>query len=340
MRIVRNTGKETVSLVEVPDCRPGPGEVVVQTAVSALCGSELHAYRAGTESSGNNGHEAAGTVIELGAGVESLRVGDRIGASAIAGCGRCPYCARGIFTWCDAWKYYANMHGERFVIAANACHRIEPDLPWDVAVLIAGDGLGVPYHTSKKLDRPGIRTVAVFGLGPIGLGNVLVQAHFGRRVLGVDVRPWRLDKALELGADAVLDAREGDPVERLREMTGGRGVDAAIEAAGRPETAHQCFAAVCKGGGVVFNGEQGGLELSPSDDFIRRDVWAVGSWFYHFHEFSEMLRLYRAGLRVQELVSHRFPFAQAAAAFREFAAGRTAKAILEYGDETACCAVS
>ncbi len=332
MRSLRNTGRETVSLVEVPDCRPGPGEVVIQTAVSALCGSELHAYRAGTESPGNNGHEAAGTVLELGPGVAPLEVGDRVGVSAIAGCGHCPHCARGIYTWCDAWKYYSNMHAERFVVDAGACHRLDPDLSWDVAVLISGDGLGVPYHTSTKLDRPDIQTVAVFGLGPIGLGNVLVQAHLGRRVLGVDIRPWRLDKALELGADTVLDAGAGDPVERLRELTGGQGVDAAIEAAGRPETAHQCFAVVRKGGGVVFNGEQGSIELSPSDDFIRRDVWAVGSWFYHFREFPEMLRLYRAGLRVADLVSHRFPFAQAAAAFREFAAGRTAKAILEYGD--------
>jgi len=333
MNILQNTGPETVSVTEVPDCHAGAGEVVVQTAVSALCGSELHAYRTGAKSAGNNGHEAAGTVVELGAGVDSLDLGDRVGVSAIAGCGHCAHCDRGIYTWCNARKFYGSMHAERFVIAANACHRLDNDIPWDAGVLLSGDGLGVPYHTSTKIDEPDVQTVAVFGLGPIGLGNVLVQAHFGRRVLGVDLRSWRLNKARELGADATFDAGAGDPVEWIRELTHGEGVDAAIEAAGRPETAHQCFAAVRKGGVVVFNGEQGPVELSPSDDFIRRDVRAVGAWFYHFHEFPRMLRLFRAGLRVPDLASHRFPFAQARAAFREFAAARTAKALLVYGND-------
>lgn len=334
MNVLRNTAPETVAIIEVPDCHAGAGEVVVKTAVSALCGSELHAYRTGAESAGNNGHEAAGTVIELGAGVTSVGIGDRVGVSAIAGCGQCAYCARGIYTWCNSRKFYGTMHAERFVVAANACHHLENDISWDAGVLLAGDGLGVPYHTSTKIAGPEVQTVAVFGLGPIGLGNVLIQAHFGRRVLGVDLRPWRLEKASDLGADTVLDAGDGNVVERIRELTGGEGVDAAIEAAGRPETAHQCFAAVRKGGIVVFNGEQGPVELSPSDDFIRRDVRAVGAWFYHFHEFSRMLRLFRAGLRVRDLASHRFPFEQAQAAFREFAAGRTAKALLEYATDS------
>ena len=113
-------------------------------------------------------------------------------------------------------------------------------------------------------------------------------------------------------------------------LTGGAGADACIEAAGRPETALACFAAVRTAGTVVFNGEQGALPLSPSDHFIRRDITAIGSWFYHFSEFGQMLALYRNGLRVRDLISHRYPITEAAAAFEKFSSGQSGKVILGY----------
>jgi threonine dehydrogenase-like Zn-dependent dehydrogenase len=199
-----------------------------------------------------------------------------------------------------------------------------------VGVLLTGDGLGVPYHTSRKIASPDIQTVAVFGVGPIGLGNVLLQAYLGRRVIAIDLSETRLGIAERLGASSVVHAREVEPVERVRALTGGAGADVCIEAAGRPETALACFAAVRTAGTVVLIGEQGALPLSPSDHFIRRDITAVGSWFYHFSEYGAMLALYRNGLRVADLISHRYPFAEAAAAFELFASARSAKVLLDY----------
>src|SRR5690606_3873823 len=112
------------------------------------------------------------------------------------------------------------------------------------------------------------------------------------------------------------------------ELTGGNGADVCIEAAGRPQTLKQCFAAVRTGGQVLINGEQPGVELSPSRDFIRRDITATGSWFYHFSEFPEMLGLYRQGLDVAKLITHRFQLSQADEAFRAFDAGLTGKVLL------------
>jgi threonine dehydrogenase-like Zn-dependent dehydrogenase len=223
------------------------------------------------------------------------------------------------------------MHAERFRVAARACHLIPDDVPWDAGVLLTGDGFGVPYHTSTKILSPEIKTVAVFGVGPIGLGSVLLQAYRGRRVIAVDVSAYRLEMAKRLGASEAVSPEGGEIVQQVRALTGGAGADVCIEAAGRPETALACFAAVRTAGTVVFNGEQPALPISPSDQFIRRDITAVGSWFYHFCEFKPMLELYRQGLRVTDLISHRYPFAQADAAFAEFAAGRTGKVLLEYG---------
>ena len=333
MRSVLLGGQGTCSIVETPTPVPGPGQVLVRTGVSALCGSELATYRHAGMASGNTGHEGMGRVEAVGDGVTTVKPGDRVGVSAIAGCGRpaCAACAAGQSTWCPRFQFYGSMHAEYFIAGATGCLPLPDDVPDDVGVLLSGDGLGVPYHTSRKLTDPDIGSVAVFGLGPVGLGNVLVQSRLGRTVLAVDLAPERLDLARKLGAAHTIDVRDGDPLPRILELTGGRGADAAIEAAGLPLTAKQCFKAVRTAGTVVFNGEQPSVDLSPSDDFIRRDVRAIGSWFFHVGEFPDMLRWWRDGLPVAELVTHVIPLAQASEAFTAFAGGRTGKVLLRYG---------
>ena len=141
-----------------------------------------------------------------------------------------------------------------------------------------------------------------------------------------------LGLAGKLGAAHAIDAGVPEDVpEAIRRLTGNRGADVCIEAAGRPETARQCFRAVRTAGTVVFNGEQPEVELPPSADFIRRDITAVGSWYYHFSEFPEMLALHRAGLDVERLITHRFPLEEADEGFRLMAAGLTGKVLLQMG---------
>ena len=329
MKIVNQVGHSEIVVEERPRPQLKSGEVLIQTVVSALCGSEMSAYRKAGYPRGNMGHEAAGIVAELGDGVQSLTVGQRVGVSAIAGCGNCSFCQKGQYTWCDNYGFYDNMHAEYFAIPALACHPLPDDVPWDVGVLITGDGLGVPYHTSTKLNQD-VETVAIFGLGPVGLGNLIFQTYLGRRVIGIDRSPERLELARQLGAaDTIAVEENTDVVARVRALTGGQGADVCIEAAGAPATARQCFAATRKAGQVIFNGEQSAVELSPSEDFIRRDISATGSWFYHFHEYSKMLELFRNGLPVASLITHRFPLHQAGEAFRAME-GKSGKVLLQY----------
>ena len=332
MRSLQLQGQSTVACIDVPTPEPGPGEVLASTQVSALCGNELKTYRDDGMETGNSGHEAAGIVTQLGPGVTQLQEGQRVGVSAIGGCGECPYCAKGQYTYCPDHTYRNSMHAERFIAGANACHPLPDDLSWEVGLLISGDGFGVPYHTSTKLKNEPIECVAIFGMGPIGQGNTLMHTHLGRQVIAIDVVPKRLELARKLGASHTIQADDGvDVVAAIRDLTDGRGADVCLEAAGRPKSAKQCFGAVRTAGTVVFNGEQPALELSPSADFIRRDITALGSWYYHFGQFAAMLDLYRSGLAIDRLITHRFPLTEADEAFRLMAAGQTGKVILDIG---------
>jgi threonine dehydrogenase-like Zn-dependent dehydrogenase len=330
MRSLKYEGNCKVSIVESPVPDPAEGEVLVKTVYSAICGSELHTYRGAGLPHENIGHEAVGIVSQLGDGVTNLVVGQRVGVSCVAGCGHCSYCLKGQYTWCTQRKFYGNMHADMFVAAANACHPLPDDLAWEAAVLLTGDGLGVPYHTSQKITSPTMQTVAILGVGPIGLGNVLMQSYLGRRVIAVDLSAMRIKLAQKLGAVSVINATKENPVEKILEFTNGVGADVCIEAAGEPETAMECFASVRTGGTVVFNGEQDALPLSPSDQFIRRDITAVGSWFYHFSEFPDMLNLYHNGLQVENLITDKFAFKEAPAAYGKFAARQAGKVLLDY----------
>jgi threonine dehydrogenase-like Zn-dependent dehydrogenase len=291
----------------------------------------MSAYRGPGHPVGNPGHEAAGTIEKVGKNVVGLHPGQRVGVSAVSGCGTCSFCQAGQYTWCPAYSLFDSMHAEMFPVAANACHLLPDDVSWEVGTLITGDGFGVPFHISTKLqDRP-VDTVAIFGAGPIGLGSVILQSYLGHKVIAIDPVDKRLEFAKAFGARHVVNPRQTeDVVAAIKNLTDGLGADVCIEAAGRPDSAKQCFRAVRTAGIVVFNGAQPAVELSPTVDFILRDIWAVGVWYYHFGEFPEMLRLFRSGMPIAKLITHRFPLKQASEAYRSMAQGLTGKVILEY----------
>lgn len=327
MKLLEMTGDASSRLIDAAPPAPAPGEVIIQTARSAICGSEMKTYRGVGIAGGNTGHEAVGTIIELGEGVTDLAPGQRVGVSAVVGCGNCGECARGRYTWCKAAGSRSQMHAEQFAIHARCCSPLPDELPWDEASLLTGDGMGVPWHTAKKIDRADINTIVVMGLGPIGLGNVLMQAHLGRRVIGVDIIDYRVDFAKQLGADVSIKADE-TLIDRIMDLTKGEGADVVIDCAGQRASVANSFLAVRRGGIVVFNGESMEELLAPSRDFNRREIWAVGCWYYFMSEAPEMFALWRDGLDVAKMITHRFPLADAPEAFALFDRGQTGKVLL------------
>ena len=222
------------------------------------------------------------------------------------------------------------MHAEQFAIHARACSPLPADLPWDEATLLTGDGMGVPWHTAKKIDRADIETIVVMGLGPIGLGNVL-DASPPRAVVSSASTSSIIafDFAMRLGADVSIKADE-TLIERIMELTDGNGADVVIDCAGHAsQRRQQLLVSVRRGGIVVFNGESMEELLAPSRDFNRREIWAVGCWYYFMSEVPEMFALWRerAGCRAS-MITHRFSLADAPAAFELFNRGQTGKVLL------------
>ncbi len=328
MQTVRMLGGARVEVINAPAPEPPEGGVVVRVRASGLCGSEMHGYRAAEamDQPPNGGHEVAGEVVDASRS-RRWHVGDRVGIHAVWGCGQCDWCAQGIYTFCDHNSVGVGAHAELFAAPDHVLVPLPEGVDYPVGTLLTGDGLGVPFHTSQRLKTRGGDTVAVVGCGPVGLGNILVQAFLGARVVGLDLVPRRLEWAHEVGAATALDVRE-EPVEGLREITAGRMADAVIEASGRPEGFALALRLVGKGGTIACCGENRDVALHVGRDLIRQDITLFGGWYYHYRDYSRMLELRRRGLPVERLISHHFGLEQAAEAFAQFAAGRTAKVVL------------
>lgn len=329
MRTVRMLGNAKVAVVDVPDLCPEPGEVLVQVKASGLCGSELKGFKGPDGQETNGGHEVAGVVAEAN-GTKHLKVGDRVGVHAVRGCGQCEWCVQGQYTYCDSkLPMGPGTHAEFITAPEHVCAKLPDDVPFGVGVLLSGDGLGVPYHANTRLETRGGDVVCVIGLGPIGLGNVLVQSFVGAEVIAVDIQPHRIDLAKGLGAAHGVNAGETDPFEAVNELTHGALAHKCIEAVGHVDTLQLALRCVGKRGMVMACGEQGDVPVNVSRDLIRRDIALAGSWFYHFCEFGNMVQWYRRGLRVEDLITHHFGLDDAQEAFDLFAAGKTGKAMLE-----------
>lgn len=325
---VRMLGNSRVAVETFPDPTPRKGEVLIRIQASALCGSELHGYRGSEASPFNGGHEAMGVVVEE-RDTNKFTVGDRVGIHAVWGCNACRWCREGRYTYCDARRGTPGTHAELLAAPEHVLVSLDADIPDDAGVLLSGDSMGVPYHLNTHLDTHAGEVVCVIGVGPIGLGNVLLQSFLGATVIAIDVNDYRLHLARELGATHAINAATGDAVDAVRGVTEGNLADKCIECAARPETVKLALRLVGKSGKVAIVGEQGDVPVHISEDLIRRDITLLGSWFYHYCEFPAMVDIYRRGLRVEKLITHHFPLSEAASAFADFAAGRTGKVVLQ-----------
>jgi len=328
MLSVQLLGNSRVTVREYPDPVPAENQVLIQVKDSGICGSEMHGFRGQNKQESNSGHEVAGVVIDASKSGK-LKEGDRVGVHAVWGCGGCRWCMAGKYTFCDNRTTCPGTHAELVAAPEHVCLKLPDDVPFDVGVLLTGDGIGVPYHVSQRLNTRGGDFVCIIGVGPIGLGNTMMQAFLGGEVIAIDINDYRLSLAKEIGAAHTINSQEIDPVEAVKEITGGMLADKCIEAVGRVETVKLALKLAGKAGIVMAVGEQGDVPVNVSNDLIRYDNILMGSWFYHYAEYPEIVDLYRRGLPVAKLITDHFPLAEAQTAFTKFANGQAGKVMLE-----------
>src|SRR3954468_21493200 len=236
MKAVLLPGSAAAEVVDPPTPVPGSGEVLIRVRSSALCRSDMSLYNGtpivGGEGAGKGtivpGHESAGEVAQVAPGVSGIKEGDRVAISLAVGCGRCRWCVRGYRFLCAEFKCLGfdqdGGDAEYQVIPAVNALPIPDSMSWDTAA-VSTDMMGTQWSAQKRLGVSGADTVAVFGIGPMGSAGILIAKARGARVIAVDVLDSRLEMARGLGADETVDSRTVDAATRLRELTGGEGVD-------------------------------------------------------------------------------------------------------------------
>ncbi|MFD0884318.1 S-(hydroxymethyl)mycothiol dehydrogenase [Streptosporangium algeriense] len=351
--VARGKG-EPVSLetVHVPD--PGPGEAVVNVQACGVCHTDLH-YREG----GINdefpfllGHEAAGVVEAVGAGVTEVAPGDYVILNWRAVCGRCRACRRGRPWYCfsthNAVQPMTLEDGtplspalgigafvEKTLVAAGQCTKVDPAAPATAAGLL---GCGVMAGIGAAINTGGVSrgdSVAVIGVGGVG-GAAVHGAHLAgaTKIIAVDIDDRKLAWAKEFGATHTVNSRESDPVEAIRELTGGVGADVVIEAVGRPETYRQAFYARDLAGTVVLVGvptPEMTVEL-PLLDVFGRGGALKSSWYGDClpgRDFPMLVDLYLQGrLNLDGFVSETIGLGDVEEAFAKMHRGEVLRSVV------------
>jgi L-iditol 2-dehydrogenase len=247
---------------EVPWPEPGPGEVVVTIAAALTCGTDVKTLRRGHPVMIPRvptvfGHELAGTVTAVGAGVRHLREGDHVVAANSAPCGRCRLCAGGRPNLCEDLLFVNGAYGEAIALPPRLVARnvVRHGAALPAARAAFAEPLACALLGIERGRVEAGQTVVIFGHGPLGCLLAMVTAARKAHVIIVGKAGFRLERVAALGvADCVDATAGGDVVERLRALTGDRGADVAIDATGRPEVWSQAMATASRGGTVVFFG--------------------------------------------------------------------------------------
>lgn len=336
-------GQARVDLRELDVPEPGPGQALVRMKASGLCGSDLRAIyheHAGADPNERYqnvvaGHEPAGQVEAVGPGVTGLGPGDRVVAYHIVGCGRCEECLKGFMIGCHSpdrsaygWQRDGG-HADFLLAEARTLLHLPDELTYADGALVAC-GFGTAYQGILRAGVSGRDRVLVVGLGPVGLGAVMLAASSGAEVIGVDLVAERLDLGKDAGAAHVLLGGEG-AAERVMELTGGHGVEVGLDCSGSAQGRVLCLEAARTWGRVVFLGEGKTVEFEPSPLLLHKQLTLHGSWVTGLNEMRGLLEhLARRGLHPDRTVSHTFPLSETKEAYEAFDAGKTGKVVISW----------
>lgn len=264
MKVAVMEGIGKMGYIERPIPVPKEDEVLVKLEYVGICGSDMHYYETGAigdyvvEPPFVLGHEPGGTVVEVGSAVKHLKVGDRVALEPGKTCGHCEFCRQGKYNLCPDVVFFATppvdgVFQEYVAHEAALCFKLPDNVSTLEGALI--EPLAVGFHAANQGGAHAGQTAVVMGAGCIGLVSMMaLRAEGVSKIYVVDIMQKRLDKALELGADGVINGKDEDAVEAVKKLTGGVGCDLVIETAGTEITTRQAIHMSKKGAAIVLVG--------------------------------------------------------------------------------------
>jgi L-iditol 2-dehydrogenase len=343
MRSIQLVAPQTLEEQEMPQPHdPGHGEVTVRVRAVGVCGSDLHWYQDGRVGEYPAvypqvlGHEPAGEVIAVGAGVHDFAAGARVVIEPSLTCGHCEHCLKGFHNNCIRGVFMggpqaAGMFREYVTVPAGNCTVVPDDFTYATATLV--EPLAVMAHMLELVDIHVGDTVAVTGAGPIGmLCAATARAAGAGRVFIADRLAYRLKLALAMGADCAIDTTSQALIETVMDATGGRGVDVVLEAAGSAETVNAAIRMARLGGTVMLIGIPS--ELYPKIDIhtaMMKEL-RLQTLKRSNHRAAEALKLLASGKISTSLITHTLPLEKTPYAFEMLThyTDGVGKAIIEF----------
>jgi alcohol dehydrogenase len=316
-----------------------PTDAIVRIDTSTICGTDLHILKGDVPEVKPGtilGHEAVGTVVEVGAAVTTIEPGDRVLVSCITSCGRCRFCKEGHYGLCTGgggWIFGHLIDGlqaelARVPFADTSVYKV-PDELSDEQVLFLADILPTAYEVGVLNGRvePG-DTVAIVGAGPIGLAAIMTaRLHTPGQIIAIDLADARLEKAVEFGADVTINNSRDDAVEKVMELTGGLGADVAIEAVGTPQTFELCAELIRPGGRVANVGVHGTCATLHLEKLWIRDV-LITTGLVDTNTTPKLLKLIEGGrLDPTVFATHHFALDETEEAYDVFGAAAETHAL-------------
>jgi 2-desacetyl-2-hydroxyethyl bacteriochlorophyllide A dehydrogenase len=324
-----------VEVTETGAPEPGPGEALVRTVLAGICGSDVHALQGRHPNIAlpyRPGHEVAGVVEAVGAGVTRVQAGQRVALEPFLPCWECKQCRAGRENLCERLGFFGCGHdqgamADRFTVDQGRLHVVPDELDWTAAAFI--EPLGTPVHAARLAGGLAGRTVAILGAGTIGLLTLLVARSQGAAKVVMTARSARSrERAAKFGPDAVVDATAADTVAQVRNAL-GESADVVFDCVAEQSTMDQALAMADKGGTVVVVGVPPEPVTVPLPLIQDSQLRIQGSATYLPQDFADAITLLAGGaIPVAELATLR-PLGEAVAAFADAASGEHVKVLLD-----------
>jgi 2-desacetyl-2-hydroxyethyl bacteriochlorophyllide A dehydrogenase len=338
MAFIPEPGK--IEFREMPLRDPQPDEVLIKIHTAAICGSDLHLFKGKHPSvalPSAVGHELAGEVVAIGREVTGFSIGDRVTVEPVIACDTCHYCQKGDYHLCQNISFqYRKGQGafaEYFYAPQYRTYKLPDSLSYDQGALI--EPLSVALHAVKKSGISIGQSSAVIGAGAIGLlVAMLLKNLTGIKPMVADINDFRVQKAMDFGAQGIFTGRGEDLLQIVKEQTSHLGVEHAFEAVGMEATLIQALQAIRKGGKVTLLGifeEQ--YPKIPINLFVQREISLAGSQGYSW-DFQDSLNLVDQGqINLSGLITARLPLNQLQQGFNYLCqpGNKQVKVLLENG---------